>query len=98
MTALEEARNVSRLTDVNLAMEMNANATKPGRIAFWHHLILILSNLYEGLKSLEDGDCNEMNRNQSNYVYTARRTGGVASEAFQEDPHVPAKIFALCRL
>ena len=41
MTAMKEARNVSRLTDVNLAMEMNANATKPGRIAFWYHLILI---------------------------------------------------------
>lgn len=46
MTAMKEARNVSRLTDVNLAMEMNANATIPGRIAFWYHLILILSNLY----------------------------------------------------
>ena len=42
---IKEARNVSRLTDVNLAMEMNANATKPGRTAFWYHLILILSNL-----------------------------------------------------
>ena len=43
---MKEARNVSRLTNVNLAMEMNAKATEPGRTAFWYHLILIiLSNL-----------------------------------------------------
>jgi hypothetical protein len=44
MTGIKE---VFRLTDVNLAMEMNANATRPGRKAFWYHLIIILSDLYE---------------------------------------------------
>ena len=35
-------RHVYRLTDVNLSLAKNTNATKPDRIAFCDHLILIL--------------------------------------------------------